>query len=122
MGRGINQEVGINIYIYIHIDIYILMHIHIHILTLIHIHILMHMHILIHIHIQTLIHIHILIHIRVQLLGCVQLVVTLWTAGYQGPLTMVFPRPRILEWVAISSFRGSSQPRDRTHISCYLLN
>ena len=25
---------------------------------------------------------------------------------------------RILEWVAISSSRGSSQPRDRTHISC----
>ena len=25
---------------------------------------------------------------------------------------------RILEWVAISSSRGSSQPRDQTHISC----
>ena len=25
---------------------------------------------------------------------------------------------RILEWVAISSFRGSSQPRDRTWVSC----
>ena len=25
---------------------------------------------------------------------------------------------RILEWVAISSSRGSSQPRDWTHISC----
>ena len=25
---------------------------------------------------------------------------------------------RILEWVAISSSRGSSQPRDRTQISC----
>ena len=25
---------------------------------------------------------------------------------------------RILEWVAIFSSRGSSQPRDRTHISC----
>ena len=24
----------------------------------------------------------------------------------------------ILEWVAISSSRGSSQPRDRTHVSC----
>ena len=24
---------------------------------------------------------------------------------------------RILEWVAISSFRGSSQPRDQTHVS-----
>ena len=25
---------------------------------------------------------------------------------------------RILEWVAISCSRGSSQPRDQTHISC----
>ena len=25
---------------------------------------------------------------------------------------------RILQWVAISSFRGSSQPRDRTLVSC----
>ena len=25
---------------------------------------------------------------------------------------------RILEWVTISSYRGSSQPRDRTHVSC----
>ena len=25
---------------------------------------------------------------------------------------------RILEWVATSSSRGSSQPRDRTHVSC----
>ena len=24
----------------------------------------------------------------------------------------------ILEWVAVSSFRGSSQPRDQTHVSC----
>ena len=27
---------------------------------------------------------------------------------------------RILEWVAISSSRGSSQPRDQTHVSCVL--
>ena len=25
---------------------------------------------------------------------------------------------RILEWVAMPSFRGSSQPKDQTHISC----
>ena len=25
---------------------------------------------------------------------------------------------RILEWVAIPSSRGSSQPRDQTHVSC----
>ena len=29
---------------------------------------------------------------------------------------------RILEWVAISSSRGSSRPRDRTHISLHLLH
>ena len=29
----------------------------------------------------------------------------------------VFPA-RILEWVAISYSRGSSQPRDQTHVSC----
>ena len=29
---------------------------------------------------------------------------------------------RILEWVAISFSRGSSQPRDGTRISCYLLH
>ena len=28
---------------------------------------------------------------------------------------------RILEWVAMTSLRGSSQPRDRTHVSCLLL-
>ena len=26
---------------------------------------------------------------------------------------------RILEWVAMPSFRGSSQPRDQTHVSCF---
>ena len=25
---------------------------------------------------------------------------------------------RMLEWVAISSFKGSSQPRDQTQVSC----
>ena len=28
------------------------------------------------------------------------------------------PQARILEWVAMLSSRGSSQPRDQTHISC----
>ena len=28
------------------------------------------------------------------------------------------PQARILEWVAVLSSRGSSQPRDQTHISC----
>ena len=29
-------------------------------------------------------------------------------------------RARMLEWVAISSFRESCQPRDQTHISCII--
>ena len=38
------------------------------------------------------------------------------TVAYQAPLSMGFSRQELLEWVAIS--RGSSQPRDRTCISC----
>ena len=42
------------------------------------------------------------------------------------PMDCSLPRPsvygisqaRILEWLAISSSKGSSQPRDRTHVSC----
>ena len=36
-----------------------------------------------------------------------------WDSSVHGIL-----QARILEWVAISSSRGSSQSRDRTHISC----
>ena len=39
------------------------------------------------------------------------------TAACQGPLSMGISR-QILEWVAISFSRGSSQLRNRTHISC----
>ena len=35
----------------------------------------------------------------------------------QAPLSMEFSRQED-EWVAISSPRGSSQPRDLTHVSC----
>ena len=28
------------------------------------------------------------------------------------------PQARVLEWVAIPFFRGSSQPKDRTWVSC----
>ena len=37
--------------------------------------------------------------------------------AHQVPLSMTILQPRILEWVAISFSRGSSQPRDRSHIS-----
>ena len=43
---------------------------------------------------------------------------TLWIVAHQTSLTMGFFKARILEWVAISSSRGSSPPRDRTLISC----
>ena len=44
--------------------------------------------------------------------------VTPWTVACQAPLSMGFSRAKILEWVAISSSRGSSWPRDWTCISC----
>ena len=37
--------------------------------------------------------------------------------AYQTPLSMGILQARILEWVAMSSSRGSSQPRDRTRVS-----
>ena len=36
----------------------------------------------------------------------------------QGSSVYGISQARILEWVAISSSRGSSWPRDRTHVSC----
>ena len=40
-----------------------------------------------------------------------------WTVAHQTPLSMGIPQARILEWAAMPSFRGSSQPRDRICIS-----
>ena len=45
---------------------------------------------------------------------CVQLFVTPWTVACQAPLSMGILQARILEWIAISSSRGSSQARDQT--------
>ena len=45
----------------------------------------------------------------------VWLYATLWTVG---PSVYGILQARILEWVAVSSCRGSSWPRDQTHISC----
>ena len=42
---------------------------------------------------------------------------TPWTVACQAPLCMGFPR-QILVRVAVSFSRGSSQPRNRTHVSC----
>ena len=47
----------------------------------------------------------------------VQLCSTLWIIASQAPLSMAIFQARILEWVAMPSFRGSSRPRDRTRVS-----
>ena len=52
-----------------------------------------------------------------QSLNHIQLFVTLWTAACQAPLSMEILQARILGWVAISSSRGSSRPRDQTRVS-----
>ena len=43
----------------------------------------------------------------------VRLFVTTWTVALQAPLSLGMLQTRILEWVAMPSSRGSSQPRDR---------
>ena len=45
-----------------------------------------------------------------------RLFATLWTVAHQAPLHEIF-QARILEWVAISYSRESSQARDWTHVS-----
>ena len=43
---------------------------------------------------------------------------TPWTVCPPGSSVHGILQAKILEWVAMPSSRGSSQPRDRTHISC----
>ena len=43
---------------------------------------------------------------------------TPWTVACQAPLSMGILQAKILEWVAISFPRGSSQPRNQTQVSC----
>ena len=52
-----------------------------------------------------------------QMLRCTQLFVTLWAGAGQVPLSMRFSWREYWSQGAISSIRGSSRPRDRTHIS-----
>ena len=57
---------------------------------------------------------------RACMLSCfssVQLFATLWTIARQTPLSMEILQARILEWIAMPSSRGSSQPRDGTQVS-----
>ena len=53
-----------------------------------------------------------------QSLSHVQLFATPWTAALPGSSVHGIFQARILEWVAISSSRESSQLRDPTHICC----
>jgi len=50
-------------------------------------------------------------------LSRVQFFVTPWTVALQAPLSMGILQARILEWFAMTSSRGSSQPRDRAQVS-----
>ena len=52
-----------------------------------------------------------------QLLSHVQLFVTPLDCSPPGSFGHGVPQARILEWVAMSSSRGSSPPRDRTQVS-----
>ena len=55
--------------------------------------------------------------VKVKSFSRVRLLVTPWTVACQAPPSMEFLQARILEWVAISFSRRSSQPRDRIQVS-----
>ena len=55
--------------------------------------------------------------VKVKSLSHVRLFATPWTVAHQAPLSMGILQARILEWVAMPSSRGSSQPKDRTQVS-----
>ena len=55
--------------------------------------------------------------VKMKTFSHVQLLATPCTAAYQAPPSMGFFQARVLEWVAISFSRRSSQPRDRTQVS-----
>ena len=62
-------------------------------------------------------------YLKILLHACpvIQSCLTLWDAtDYSLPGSFIHGifQTRILEQVAISSFRGSSRPRDQTHVSC----
>ena len=52
--------------------------------------------------------------------SCVPLFATLWTVAHQTPIHGIL-QARILEWVAVSSSRESSQPRNWICVSLCLL-
>ena len=61
--------------------------------------------------------INIFLHIVVWSLSRVPVFVTPWTVARQAPRSVGILQARILEWVAMPSSRGSSQPRDWTQVS-----
>ena len=61
-------------------------------------------------------------YMHVWVLSHVRLFATPWTVARQGASVHGIFQARILEWVAISSSRRSSQPRDWTSVSCLLLH
>ena len=52
-----------------------------------------------------------------KLLGLIRLSATPWTSPAASSVHGIL-QARTLEWVAIPFSRGSSQPRDRTWVSC----
>ena len=50
------------------------------------------------------------------LVTCVWLLLIPWTAALQASQPMRILQARIMEWVAMPSSQGSSQPRDRTQV------
>ena len=56
-------------------------------------------------------------HIPTSSLSCVRLLAAPWAVACQPPLSMGILQARILEWVAMPSSGGSSQPRDWTQVS-----
>ena len=68
-------------------------------------------------HPQMLIIVIISVCVYVQSLSHVPLFATPWTIAHQTLLSTEILQARILEWVAMPSSRGSSQPRGRTCVS-----
>ena len=56
--------------------------------------------------------------VKVKSLSHVRLLATPWTIAYQAPPSTGVFQARVPEWGAIAFSRGSSQPRDRTMVSC----
>ena len=67
---------------------------------------------------KSVIMIYLLVKLNVSCFSHVRLFVTLWTVASQTPLSMRTLQARIVEWVAMSSFRGTSRPKFWTRVSC----